>query len=441
MFTPLVVCVLQDLRSSMEDIMPNKRTAKQKPYSISFYIVLGAALLAFIRTFSLLSPILLSLLLVLLITLAFNPVITWMRTRRGGRKVPTGLLALGSLVVIGLTCWGFFGPMKASVVSISETLPVYWERLQKPLIKIEQQSVISEEKLQAEVSTEIAEDNSVPGKPKVVSSKKKPTPPVSPKEADTLRASLGRMIKDVLGSFTAVAFNGAQILVVLVTVFFGVIFMLMNPRPVFAAILSLFPEHHHDQAVTILQRIGKFVPMWAGATLLGMVTIGILVFLLMWPIFGFMDALVLGLVACVLEAIPFLGPILSAVPALLLAVGKGGLTPLWVVLVYIAVQAFENNVIIPYIMARRMNLHPLAVVFSMLLSIAAFGVLGVLIAAPMVAVVTILHDELYRKRFLPMTTDAELDHLAGIALHEKQTLSTSPLATNGIPLHQRDEKL
>ncbi len=108
---------------------------------------MGAALLALIRTFSLLSPILLSLLLVLLISLAVNPVITWMRARRGGRKLPTGLLAVGSLVIIGLTCWGLFGPMKASVVSISESLPVYWERLQKPLIKFEQQSVIFEEKL------------------------------------------------------------------------------------------------------------------------------------------------------------------------------------------------------------------------------------------------------------------------------------------------------
>lgn len=399
--------------------MTEKRTAEPKPHSISFYILLGAVLFAFIRTFPLISPILLSLLLVLLISLAVNPVISWMRVRIGGRIIPTGLLTAGSIVLIGLIAWALFGPMKASVVNISETLPEYWERLQKPLIKIEQQSVISENKLQAEVSTEIAEDSSLPNNSKLLSPKKKPNLLASPKTANTLRASLSKMIKDALGSFTSVAFNGAQILVVLATVFFGVVFMLMNPRPVFAAILALFPERHHGQAVTILQRIGKFVPIWAGATLLGMVSIGILVFLLMWPIFGFMDALVLGMVACVLEAIPFLGPILSAVPALLLAVGKGGLTPLWVVLVYIAVQAFENNVITPYIMARRLKLHPLAVVFSMLLSVAAFGVLGVLIAAPMVAVVTILHDELYRQHFLPTTTDNELDQLAGIALHEK----------------------
>ena len=364
-----------------------------------------------------------------------------MRAKKGGRKIPTGLLTVGSIVVIGLTCWAFFGPMKASVVAISETLPAYWGRLQKPLIKIEQQSVIFEEKLQAEVSTEIAEDSFVPGNQKVAPLKKKSTAPASPEATDTLRASLSKMIRDALGSFTAVAFNGAQILVVLVTVFFGVIFMLMNPRPILGTIIALFPERHHDPVVTILQRIGKFVPMWAGATLLGMVTIGILVFMLMWPIFGFMDALVLGLVACVLEAIPFLGPILSAVPALLLAIGQGGQTPLWVVFVYITVQAFENNVIIPYIMAKRLKLHPLAVVFSMLLCIAAFGVLGVLIAAPMVAVVTILHDELYRKRFLPTTTDAELDHLAGIALHEKRPYITSLLATNSRPLQQQDEKL
>jgi len=219
-----------------------------------------------------------------------------------------------------------------------------------------------------------------------------------------------------------VAFNAAQILVVLVTVFFGVALTLMNPRPIIGAMFSLVPEHYHDQMLTIVQRIGKFVPRWALATLLGMATIGVLVFLLMWPIFGFMDALVLGLIAGVLEAVPYLGPLLSAVPALLLAVGKGGMTPLWVVLAYIAVQALENNVTTPLIMARSMKLHPVAVLFSMLLCVAAFGVLGVLVAAPVVAIVGILHDELYRKRFLPTVTDTDLDRLARNALREKQSV-------------------
>jgi predicted PurR-regulated permease PerM len=89
------------------------------------------------------------------------------------------------------------------------------------------------------------------------------------------------------------------------------------------------------------------------------------------------------------------------------------------VLAYLVIQALENNVILPMIMARGMKLHPLAVVFSMLLCVAAFGVLGVLVAAPLVAIVSILHDELYRKRFLSNVTDADLDRLARKSLHEE----------------------
>jgi predicted PurR-regulated permease PerM len=216
-----------------------------------------------------------------------------------------------------------------------------------------------------------------------------------------------------------VAFNGAQILIVLVTVFFGVIYTLMNPHPIFAAMFSLVPDRHHDRALTIMKRIGDFVPRWAGATLLGMTTVGSLVFLLMWPFFGFMDAMVLGLIAGIFGAVPFLGPLLSAVPALLLAFGEGGMTPLWVVLAYLGIQALENNVIVPFVMARGMKLHPLAVIFSMLLCVAAFGVLGVLVAAPLVAIVSILYDELYRTRFLPAVTDADLDCLVQKALNEE----------------------
>jgi predicted PurR-regulated permease PerM len=399
--------------------MPNNPNPEAKPHSGYFYVILGAALFAFIQTFPLLSPILLSLLLILLISLAVNPVISRMRALTGGRKVPTGLVAAALVVVLALTGWAFFGPMKASVTRLSERLPGYWERLQKPLIKMEKQAVLSEEKLQAEVTTEIAEAATAAGKPEAARRTTESVPLKAAKDSGSIRSSLSQMLQGVFGRFTAVAFNAAQILVVLVTVFFGVTFTLMNPRPIFGAMFSLVPERHHDRTLTIVQRIGKFVPGWAGATLLGMVTIGVLVFLLMWPIFGFMDALVLGLIAGVLEAIPFLGPLLSAVPALLLAVGKGGMTPLWVVLAYLAIQALENNVILPMIMARGMKLHPVAVIFSMLLCVAAFGVLGVLVAAPLVAIVDIMHDELYRKRCLPTVTDADLDRLARNALREK----------------------
>ena len=399
--------------------MPNNPKTDERPRSFLSYLILGAALFAFIQTFSLLSPILFSFLLILLISLAVNPVISRMRALKAGRKSATGLIVSALVVLIALTGWAFFGPMNDAVTKLSERLPSYWERLQKPLIKMEQQAVISEEKLQAEVTTEIAQTATDEGKPEAARQTSKPAPPKTTKESESIRSRLSQMIQGVVGSFTAVAFNAAQMLVVLVTVFFGVIFTLMDPHPIFGAIFLIVPERHHEQTLIILQRVGRFVPTWAFATLLAMLTVGVLVFLLMCLFFGFLDALVLGVIAGLFEAIPYLGPILSAVPALLFAMGEGGMTPFWVLLAYLAVQVLENNVICPLIMARSMKLHPVAVIFSMLLCVAAFGVLGVLVAAPLVAVVNIVHDELYRKRFLPTVTDADLDRLSQMALREK----------------------
>jgi predicted PurR-regulated permease PerM len=381
--------------------------------------MLAVSILVFIQTFAVLSAIYLSFLLTLLISLALNPLVNKLRTLTGGRKGATALVVLFTIAIIALAGWAFYTPLKDSVTNLTEALPRYWERLQKPLIKMEQHAERSEVRLQAEVKTEIAGANEANEQ---VDSDEKPAisdESLSGKESNTIRSNLGQMLGGVVGSFTKVAFNGAQMLVVLVTVFFGVIFTLMNPRPIIGAFFSLVPERHHPQAVVIMHRICRFAPAWGGSTLAGMLTIGVLVFLLMWPLLGFMDAMVLGAIAGLLEAIPFLGPTLSTVPALLLSIGKGGMTPLWVLLAYIVVQALENNVILPLIMARGMKVHAVAIIFSMLLCVTAFGVLGVLVAAPLVAIVSIIHEELYRKKFLPSVTDTDLDKLARKVLHEK----------------------
>lgn len=421
--------------------MESEETAQVKrektPHLISTYVLLAAALYALIHAYSLLAPILLSFLLIFLITLAVNPIISRLRAWTGGRKRATGLVLVGVLTLAALGVWSAVVPLRHSVTTLSEKLPAYWERLQKPLIRMEQQAVIAEEKLQEEVSAEIARESPEIGATPVMGATP-PDPatwqrvlPEPPQPTDTaskpekaegaLRSSLIGVIQGVFGQIKGVALNTTQMMIVLVTVFFGVTFTLMNPRPVFGALFSMVPELHHVQALAIIQRIARFVPRWAVSVMVSMLTIGSLFFLLMWPIFGFSDALLLGLIACVLSVIPFLGPLLTLIPALLLAIGEGGMTPAWVVLAYGAVQALEGNVILPLIMSHGMKLHPVAVIFSMLLSVAAFGVLGVLIAAPLVAIIGIVHEELYRKRFLPTVTDNDLDRLVRGALLEKRT--------------------
>jgi predicted PurR-regulated permease PerM len=316
--------------------------------------------------------------------------------------------------------------LKLAATTLSDSLPAYWERLQKPLIRMEQKGLISEEKMQQEVSAEIAKELPKDGETAPPAKTWQPVqavlvPPNQDKAEGSIRSSLGGLVQGAFGQMNGVAQTTTEMLIVLLTVFFGVTFSLMNPRPIFGALFSVVPEQHHMKTLAIMVRIARFVPRWAGSVLISMLTIGSLFFLLMWPVFGFADALMLGLVAFLLSVIPFLGPLLTLIPALLLAFGEGGMTPVWVLMAYGAVQALEGNVILPIVMSRGMKLHPLAVIFSMLLSVAVFGVLGVLIAAPLVAIAGILHEEIYRKRFLPTVSDEDLDRLARVALLEKRT--------------------
>ena len=394
-------------------------SAQDKPHSFYFYLLAAAGLYIFIQSFSLLSPILFSFLLIVLVSLAVNPLISRMRGWAGGRKRATAMLVITCVLLAALAAWALYAPLQNSASLIGARLPSYWERLQKPLIRMEKQSVITEAKLQSEVTSEVVQKATEAGETQAARLAKI-VPPVKPaNQPGFIRSSLGEMMQSLIGSFSAMAFNAAQILVVLITVFFGVTFTLMNPRPIFSAIFSAVPERHHALTLVILRRVSEFVPRWAIATLMAMLTVGLLVFLLMWPLFGFADALVLGLIAGLFEAVPYVGPTLSAIPALLFALGAGGTTPLWVLLAYFMIQLLENNVIIPLIMAGGMKLNAVAVMFSILFCVALFGVLGVVVAAPMVAIIEILHDELYRKHFLPTVTAAQLDRLARGALRER----------------------
>ncbi len=120
---------------------------------------------------------------------------------------------------------------------------------------------------------------------------------------------------------------------------------------------------------------------------------------------GLPNAPALGLLAGVLEFIPNVGPILAAVPAILIALFQGSywlpLSNFWfAVLVaglYVLIQQVEANLLIPRIMGRSLNLHPLVVLVAVILGGSLAGILGVLIAAPTVATLRVLGEYIYRR--------------------------------------------
>lgn len=166
-------------------------------------MVFAAILYALIQAYSLLAPVLLSFLLIVLITLAVNPVVSRIRTWAVGRKRATGLGLFGVLMLGGLAAWSAVGPMKQSVATLSESLPDYWERLQKALIKLEQKAEISEEKMQEEVSEEIAREapetgEAGPARRPLESTRPPGAPSKSENEdGESLRSGLAGMLQKV----------------------------------------------------------------------------------------------------------------------------------------------------------------------------------------------------------------------------------------------------
>jgi predicted PurR-regulated permease PerM len=103
-----------------------------------------------------------------------------------------------------------------------------------------------------------------------------------------------------------------------------------------------------------------------------------------WP-GGSSYALILGLWAMATEVIPYVGPILGAVPAIVLAAIDSPYTALWVGLFYLAVHQLEGHVIVPRVMGQALGAHPLLVIFALVAGAELYGIFGALLALPLLA--------------------------------------------------------
>jgi predicted PurR-regulated permease PerM len=96
-------------------------------------------------------------------------------------------------------------------------------------------------------------------------------------------------------------------------------------------------------------------------------------------------ALVLGVIAGVTELFPVIGPILGAIPAVLVAAADEPRNALWVILLYLVIQQLENLILVPKIMGDALSLHPVVLILALVIGGSLFGILGAILAAPLLA--------------------------------------------------------
>jgi predicted PurR-regulated permease PerM len=185
--------------------------------------------------------------------------------------------------------------------------------------------------------------------------------------------------------------NGiAEVLIVL----FGGIYLAAQPRVYKAGAVKLVPPARRSLVSEAMDESETALRLWLKGQLTAMVVVGLLTGVGLW-LLGLPSALVLGLLAGMLEFIPFLGPFLSAVPAILLALAVSPDLALYVLLLYIGVQQFEGYLLSPMVQQYAVQLPGVVLLFSLLGFGILFGTLGVILAAPLTVVTFVLVKRLY----------------------------------------------
>lgn len=281
--------------------------------------------------------------------------------------VPDGvalLVAVLSVLLIFIGAFGMFGAQAIEQMSsLKEAIPAAWQAVQARLEMVGLAGPVSE-------------------------------------WLNRMRSSGGSMLGNIGGIALTIGNGVADLLLVLV----GGIYLAAQPKLYKTGIIKLVPEGARGRIAQALDDSWTALRLWLLGRLVSMTVVGLLTGIGLWLI-GVPAALALALVAFLLEFIPFIGPILSSVPAILLALAHDPVMALWVAGLYFAVQQAEGYLIEPLVQQRAVSLPPALLLFSLVAGGLVFGWIGLIFAAPLLVVIFVMVKRLYVRQALDTHTE------------------------------------
>jgi predicted PurR-regulated permease PerM len=171
-----------------------------------------------------------------------------------------------------------------------------------------------------------------------------------------------------------------------VMVIFLALYIAADPGVYRRGFLALLPVEYRDKIGKLMTTLGNTLRTWFATQLIAMVVIGVVTTILL-AIVGVRGALPLGVIAGVFEFVPNVGPMLAAIPAILMGFVDSPQKALLVVGLYWGIQFLENNLLIPYLMKEQLDLPPALTLITQVVMASVFGFLGLFVAIPLLAAV------------------------------------------------------
>lgn len=211
-----------------------------------------------------------------------------------------------------------------------------------------------------------------------------------PDSAQDLPVSSNDVASYASGALSSVTGGIVAALIVLVLA----MYLSFDPDIYVRGTVRLFPVRKRERIMSVLKEVHETLQMWLLGKILSMIVVGVLTSTGLWLI-GVPLALALGVIAALLTFVPNFGPILSALPAVLLAFVDSPMRALYVIFLYLGIQTVESYLITPLIQQKTVSLPPALTISTQIGLGILFGVGGVVFATPLTAGALVLVKRLY----------------------------------------------
>jgi len=201
-----------------------------------------------------------------------------------------------------------------------------------------------------------------------------------------LRSATGGVLSTVSGIFGGVV----SFFLVMVLTFY----MVVEENAIKKLVWSIAPVEHQPYIMQLINRMQRKIGLW----LRGQLILSFFIFILVYIgllILGVKYALVLALIAGLTEFVPYLGPLIAAIPAVFLALTQSPLLALFVAILYYVVQLTENNILVPKVMQKTVGLNPIISITALLVGYQIAGIAGAILSIPVATAASILLGDLF----------------------------------------------
>ncbi|WP_347552538.1 AI-2E family transporter [Pseudalkalibacillus hwajinpoensis] len=203
-----------------------------------------------------------------------------------------------------------------------------------------------------------------------------------------LTQNLGDHLMQVIGAVTSAT-------TVLVIVPFVLFYFLKDDHKLKPFLLNFLPSNHQEEGRKVLRNIDQTLSAYIIGQIIVAVVDGTLMYI-GYLIIGLPYALILGLFVALTAVVPFFGPIIGVIPALVVALTQDPIMAFYVLIIMVVVQQLEGNLVAPVVLGNRLNIHPLTIILLLIVAAALYGFIGMLIAIPLYSVAKVTLKNFYQ---------------------------------------------